>query len=188
MSFPVEILSPAKAGIHSLLRPNQKGGVDLRYGVDLELQPAKLLDEEQARSRTITVSHMPLNGAKDWRKISGTYEYGADELNGAIPIANMWHPVDVRRINVDYLGGGKFKVTCDLFLALEVWGSGYDDASATIEFDAQFTGLKLQTQNFSEDTGIDDLNAFLAKHVDVAAYDDLTVDDTVVTFTPKTDD
>jgi hypothetical protein len=176
------------ASIDATLTQERNGAVTLGYGFEIEFHPflrmedgdpGEIEDEDEVlveKACRLTFQ-APLNRARNWKDISGSYAYGRDENNAFINVDphDDGNPVDVCALRIQHLSGCEFSISADFKLLLEVWGSGYADRSLHLDFEATFKELTIQMHNLTEDSGIKDLASFLPRHVDMNSYQNVRV-------------
>jgi hypothetical protein len=183
--LPDEALRVNSASINSFLRQERNGDITLGYGFEIEFHPFFRMEEGDAdenededeedvpveKTCRLTFQSI-LNGARNWKEIGGSFAYGRNDNNAFIDFGpgSESHPVDVCALTIQHLAGCEFRVSADFNLLLEIWGSGYADRTLHLDFDATFKEMTIQMHNFTEDSGIKDLAAFLPRHVDMDCY------------------
>jgi hypothetical protein len=186
--FPKDNLQRIKGGrIDSLLMDRGDRGICVEYCLSIDLESFQLYKEDEPFERSIELIHMPLNDANDWRKISGVYRYGKNEIQGTLPARNQWLPVDAPFLELRHLGGTKFRVDCELFFDMEVWDECYRNFTTFFSLEAEFTGYGNQKQAFEPEHDLstpEKIYDFVSAHLDMSAYTDFNVEDVFITLKP----
>ncbi len=187
--LPDEALLVKSASIDAGLSQERNGDVTLWYGFEIEFHPFFRMeegdtdgDEDEDDNEVLTeragrlTFQAPLNGARNWKDISGSYAYGKNDNNAWIDFDRNsdGSPVDVCVLNIKHLSGCEFRITAQFNLVLD-WGGDYADRSLHLDFEATFKELTIQMHNFTEDSGIKDITDFLPKHVDMKCYQNVRV-------------
>ncbi len=187
--FPKEQLQRIKGGrIDTLLMTYPDTGLRIDYNISIDLEGFALHEEDEPFERAIQLTNMPLNGARDWRQISGVYRYKKDEIQGMSPMRNQWLPIDLPFLELRHLGGRNFQVNCELFFDMEVWDDCYRNFTSSFSFEAQFTGYENQKQIFEPEYDLstfEKIETFVSEHLDISAYKNLKVEDVFVTMEPN---